>query len=243
MCYKIIIYSTIIFFLSINSNAMQIDGLFSMGGEEYNTSFYNYYADFDPLEAINRKVYNVNTAIINKILHIRAKAPVTENKSSFISNIIKNFFINLQQPSVVASALLKGNLSEAMDSAWRFIINSTVGLGGIADIATDFDIPLSCKSLGVVMVEDYKINKGIYFMLPILGSYSLRELITDTVEFFVNPLNYFIPFYSSIAILTMQKGYESWQYIDYGKLLLDNSVDSYVQARNFYVQNSNKACN
>ena len=127
----------------------------------------------DPLEPFNRGVYKFNDAVDRAVLKPVATA-YQDVTPSFVQRGIGNFFANLQDAwSFVNNALqLKGQA--AGESLVRFGVNSTLGLAGLLDIATEMNIERHTKDFGHTLGY-WGVAPGPYLMLPLLGPSTLRD--------------------------------------------------------------------
>ncbi|MBM3489500.1 MAG: VacJ family lipoprotein [Alphaproteobacteria bacterium] len=148
----------------------------------------------DPLEPINRYFFEVN-----RFLDIVALRPAAEFYRELVPAPVRsgarNVVRNLGEPLTAINSFLQGDHARAGDDLARFAINSTLGIGGIMDVAAD------PKFLGVERKDEdfgqtlgvYKIDEGLYLMLPILGPRPPRDLIGFAVDSFIEPVQYAFP--------------------------------------------------
>lgn len=127
----------------------------------------------DPWEPMNRATFEFNDGVDRVVLRPLAEGyrfalpePVRDG--------VRNFFANLQDPWIALNQLLQGKVEEALSDAWRFIANSTFGIGGIFDIATDMRLPKHAEDFGQTLAV-WGVDFGPYLVLPILGPSSVRD--------------------------------------------------------------------
>lgn len=137
---------------------------------------------YDPIEPVNRGVFWFNEKFDYYLLE-----PVSEGYDFVMPDEaqvgVTNFFKNLRYPTYFLSSLAQGKIEQAVEQTGRFLINSTVGLLGLIDVAEDVGLKDTEEDFGLVFAS-YGIPKGPYIMLPILGPSNLRDtvgLILDTV--------------------------------------------------------------
>jgi phospholipid-binding lipoprotein MlaA len=87
---------------------------------------------------------------------------------------VRNVFANLRDPWIALNQLLQGKVEEALTDVWRFIANSTFGIGGIFDIATDMGMQKHAEDFGQTLAV-WGVDFGPYVVLPILGPSSVRD--------------------------------------------------------------------
>ena len=152
-------------------------------GEESSTT-----AVYDPLEGWNRGVFAFNEGVDKAILEPTAKGyrAITNEP---VRDGVSNFLTNLNQPVVFANTILQGKPVAAVDTAARFLVNSTVGIVGIFDPATSASIPEHREDFGQTLAV-WGVSNGPYLMLPFMGPSNLRDLGGRGVDAAFNPLNY-----------------------------------------------------
>ncbi|HET8765476.1 MAG TPA: VacJ family lipoprotein, partial [Rhodanobacter sp.] len=106
----------------------------------------------DPLQKVNRKVYAFNDTLDKAVLR---PAAVTYRKVTNppVRRSVNNFFTNIQMPITVANDLMQARPSEALGSTGRFLINLTIGVGGIFDPATRMGLPLNTTDFGITLAR------------------------------------------------------------------------------------------
>ena len=128
----------------------------------------------DPLESINRTVFGFNDAVDRAVLKPVATAYVN-TVPALGRKGIKNFFANLDDVwSTVNNALqLRGQAFG--DSVGRVMVNTTLGLGGLVDVASDLNIEKHPANFNITLGR-WGVGAGPYVVLPLLGPYTLREV-------------------------------------------------------------------
>ncbi len=127
----------------------------------------------DPWEPFNRKVYAFNEFVDKWLLKPVAEGyrKITPN---FLDQGITNFFSNLSEPLTTLNSLLQFKGDKALISAGRFMFNSTLGLGGFIDVATDFDFVAQKEDFGQTLGY-WGVGSGPYLVLPLLGPSDVRD--------------------------------------------------------------------
>jgi phospholipid-binding lipoprotein MlaA len=145
-------------------------------------------AETDPLEPVNRVVFNVNDTLDKFIVRptsVVYKAVMPE----FAERGVRNFFSNLGEVRNVVHNTLQGKMDGTARSTGRFIINTTVGIGGLFDVASKIGIEQSREDLGQTLGA-WGINSGPYLVLPIVGPSSLRDGLSVVADPFLSPMTY-----------------------------------------------------
>ncbi|MCL4185149.1 MAG: VacJ family lipoprotein [Burkholderiaceae bacterium] len=140
----------------------------------------------DPLEPMNRAVYRFNDAVDRAVLK-----PVAQRYQQVVPegfrNVIGNVFGNLADLWTAANQLLQGKPVEAVSDLSRFVLNSTLGFAGLADIATPAGFEKHNEDLGQTLGR-WGVPAGPYLVLPLLGPSSLRDAPSLYVDYQADPL-------------------------------------------------------
>ncbi|MEJ2044413.1 MAG: VacJ family lipoprotein [Reinekea sp.] len=142
----------------------------------------------DPFESVNRAVFKVNSTADKWVIRPVAKA-YQAVMPDFAERGVRNFFANLGEVRNTAHNLLQGKGGRALTSTGRFAINTTVGIGGLFDVATKLGMPQAHEDLGQTLGA-WGMSPGPYLMLPILGPSSLRDSTGLIVDPFLKPQTY-----------------------------------------------------
>lgn len=144
--------------------------------------------EIDPWEGFNRKVFAFNEQLDRFVLKPVAKGYqiVTPN---FVDTGITNFFGNIAEVPSILNHLLQGRRAEAGDDSRRFIVNTTLGVFGLFDVATKLGIENPRTDLGVTLGR-WGLGAGPYLVLPLLGPSTLRDAAGVGGDVFLNPLFY-----------------------------------------------------
>ena len=131
---------------------------------------------YDPLESINRPIFGFNMFVDRWLLRPVAKGYDTVAPKG-VKFAVTNFFWNLEQPTYVVNHLLQGKPLPALRQTGRFVINSTLGLGGIIDAAKDASLPREPEDFGQTLAVWGWKGGGPFIMAPLLGPSNPRDLI------------------------------------------------------------------
>ena len=188
----------------------------------------------DPLESINRPFWTFTWDYADKYVLKPASEAYVGNVNSDIRLGLYNVAMNLNEPSAIINNLLQGKFSDAAKSTGRFLLNSTVGLFGIFDPASDFGWNRKQEEFGEVL-GTYGVGDGPYLVIPALGPTSVREEVGDYVDRYYWPLAV-IDFWPNIlraGVLALEKRAE----LANQEQLIKDSIDSYEFVKNAYFQN------
>lgn len=134
----------------------------------------------DPLEPFNRQMFEFNDAVDSIVLKPAATA-YREGVPPLVRTGVSNFFGNLQDAWAVVNNALQFRFREATESFARFHINSFIGIGGIFDIASEFDIEKHREDFGQTLGR-WGVPAGPYIVLPLLGPSTLRDTLAMPVD-------------------------------------------------------------
>lgn len=192
----------------------------------------------DPYERTNRKIHAFNRGLDRAVVRPTSKG-YTAIVPDDIETSVGNFAVNLDRPSHVVNALMQGNLRGAGLSSVRFLVNSTLGIGGLFDAASDFNIPDYETDFGETL-HVWGVGEGAYLELPIAGPSTQRDAVGLVVDLFTNPLRYVLDApeenYGTVAGVASRLG-DRGRFADTIDSILYESADSYAQARLIYLQN------
>jgi phospholipid-binding lipoprotein MlaA len=142
----------------------------------------------DPWESWNRGVYRVNDKLDRAIAKPAAKAYVRVVPSP-IRTGVSNFFANLNTTTVMINDALQGKMLAAGNDLGRFLLNSTLGLGGILDPATPAGLARNDEDFGQTLGH-WGVHPGPFVELPILGPSDVRDASGKIVDTYTNPRQY-----------------------------------------------------
>jgi phospholipid-binding lipoprotein MlaA len=133
----------------------------------------------DPWESWNRSVFNFNDSLDTGIVKPVATA-YTTLVPSFVRTGVNNFFSNLTGVWTVVNSTLQLKPKTALEAFFRVAINSTLGLGGIIDVASDMNLERHTADFGQTLGH-YGVPPGPYLVIPLLGSSTLRDSLASTL--------------------------------------------------------------
>lgn len=226
-------------------------GLFLTGCASTKTNNQN--GPYDPLEPMNRAVFNFNEMVYDNVFDpvARGYKKVTPDP---IELVVGNFFSNLNDVVVVTNSVLQLNYKSALASSTRLLINTTFGIFGLIDIASDIsaasDINLNKRNedFGQTLGH-YGVASGPYIVLPFLGPSSARDTFGIAVDgFFMDPVTQGVTgvFMKDVAYLNTtalrlpvaaaRTINARAQFLDDDKTLEEAALDKYEFTRDAYLQ-------
>ncbi|MGB0749651.1 MAG: MlaA family lipoprotein [Magnetospiraceae bacterium] len=142
----------------------------------------------DPLESANRTMHGVNQAI--DTLAIRPLGIMYRDLlPPIVQTGINNALRNLNSPRILANDLLQGELDRAGTTFTRFLVNTTVGVAGLGDPATDMGYAYHDEDFGQTLAV-WGVGEGPYLVLPVLGPSNPRDAAGIVVDHFLDPVNW-----------------------------------------------------
>jgi phospholipid-binding lipoprotein MlaA len=190
---------------------------------------------YDPFEPFNRRMFAVHEAIDKAVLEpvARGYRAVTPQP---IRTGVRNFLRNLRAPVVFANDVLQGEPSRAGTTFARFGLNTTVGLLGVLDPATELGLERHDEDFGQTLAV-WGVPSGPYLWVPVLGPTTLRDGGGQVVDIALNPLTY--------AEYDGEAAFNATRYalgavsaranvIEAVENVRENSVDPYVTFRTTY---------
>jgi len=185
------------------------------------------------------KDFNEAMLKLNLKLDEHAIRPIAEGyKKATVSPMqkgVSNFLSNLNEPFYAINYVLTTNGLKLFNSIFRFVINTTLGIGGIFDVASSMGIRKSETSHKDTW-KKWRVPTGDYLVLPIFGTSSTRDAVTEPVSWFMNPLTYVISWPLSVTKAVVQVINDR---AENGKMIddtLQNSPDIYSTLRSLYMQ-------
>lgn len=154
-------------------------------------------AQNDPLEPTNRVIFEANMTMDRNVARPVAKFYVSA-VPAFIRTGIHNVLDNFGKPVVLGNDILQGEPKLAGQTLARFFANSTLGLGGLFDVATLGGVPDHTADFGQTLGV-WGVGEGPYLMMPFFGPSSPRDVVGKAGDFFMDPMLYAHYNYENLA--------------------------------------------
>lgn len=196
----------------------------------------------DPFERTNRGFFKTQSSIDRRFFQPVAKAYQTVIPKPVRSGL-RNIIRNLSEPIVFINDLLQLRPGRALRTLGRFVINSTVGLGGAIDVAQALDLPYRANGFGNTLGR-WGVGPGPYLYLPLIGPTTLRDLLAGQIDGLVLPLGVGFPFnrldyqLSRTVVSTIDKRAEAEEDL---QALFSGAADPYATLRSVYLQSREAA--
>lgn len=187
----------------------------------------------DPFEGFNRGVHGFNDTLDRNVLRPVAVA-YRDHTPRWLQAGVGHFFTNLFYPTTIVNQFLQGKLKQGSQDVARFVINSTLGWGGLFDVASGAGLPVHDEDSGQTLGR-WGVPPGPYLVLPLLGPSTLRDTPAEFADDFTQPFrwyNYGAERWLSLIVYTVDKRANL--------LPLDRALreayDPYVFVRDAYLQ-------
>lgn len=201
--------------------------------EEFSKEYPTTTQSADPLKPYNKLMTN-----INDVLYTYAFTPLAQGYNHIVADEIKtsvsNVFNNLLFPINFINNLLQLKVENSLEELGRFVINSTLGIGGIFDVArSQFELQAHKEDFGQTLGH-YGVTNDIHFVLPLLGPSNVRDIVGLSVDAFADPLSYV----NHSMAYKAYRGFHGYSdtYTLYEKLKSE-SIDLYSVLKSVYEQN------
>ncbi|WP_230404640.1 MULTISPECIES: VacJ family lipoprotein [Undibacterium] len=188
----------------------------------------------DPLEGFNRSMFSFNESVDASVIK-----PVAQAYQTVTPNIVKtavgNFFSNAGDVWTAVNNVLQGNFADGANDFMRFAINTTVGIGGLIDVATAGGMPKHQADFGQTLGV-WGVPAGPYVVLPILGPSTLRDTVATPIDF-KGDLLYSrgsVAFRNTTSVLRIVD--KRAAALDAVNLIEEAALDKYVFIRGAYLQ-------
>ena len=188
----------------------------------------------DPLESINRTMWDFNYEILDEYILRPTAVAYVDYVPGIARTGLYNIALNLEEPSNSVNNLLQGKLDGTFISLGRFLLNSTVGLLGMIDVATEIGLNREEEEFGEVLGK-WGVGTGPYLMIPALGPNDVRSGVGDIVDTAYGPLdslNFPLAF-----LRTGIKALEARASLIQQEQQLEAAIDPYSFVKNAYFQN------
>lgn len=188
----------------------------------------------DPLEGFNRAMFAVNEGLDKVVIK-----PVAQGYDFVMPlpgrTVVSNFFSNLADPWIAVNNLLQAKPGQAFSDAGRFLVNSTVGIGGAFDIATELGLEKHEEDLGQTLGR-WGVGEGPFIVLPFFGGRTTRDAITMIGDGYADPLRYLDDVSTRNILLATRVVNARAQLLPADKTIEEAALDKYSYVRDGYLQ-------
>ncbi len=192
----------------------------------------------DPLEPLNRRIFGFNQVVDGAFVE-----PAAIMYEGVVPGVVRasvhNAFLNLTEPVNIVNAALQGNGERFGNAFGRLFINSTLGLGGLFDVAANLEPPYdrhyTSEDFGQTMAV-WGWQDSAYFVMPVLGPSTVRDTVGLPADLAATPPSFFAPTGVSLALSAGRAVDARSQVLDELEELERSSLDFYASLRSVYLQ-------
>ena len=189
----------------------------------------------DPMEGFNRAMYRVHDGIDTVVLK-----PVATGYDAVLPNPVQtgvtNFFSNIGDLMISVNNLLQGKPNDAISDFGRVAINTTVGIFGLLDIASDVGIPKHDEDFGQTFGR-WGVSEGAYVFIPLLGPRTARDTVGVAVDLWTDPVTYINDVPVRNSLLALRAVNTRANLLPADKVIEEAAIDKYSYIRDAYLQN------
>ena len=193
----------------------------------------------DPFEDLNRDIFIFNEKLDEKLLK---PAALTYRKVTpqFARTGVTNFFNNLEEIDTTINQVLQGEIKYAFNDAGRFVINSTIGLFGLIDVASKMGLEKHEEDFGQTLGV-WGFDSGPYIMIPFLGPSNPRDLLSRPISSFLSGTFAMEDNDVKITLVGIDALETRERLLDAETLIIGDKYifvkDAYVQSREYEINN------
>lgn len=188
----------------------------------------------DPIEGFNRAMFALNDSVDKAVVK-----PVAQGYVLVVPTVVRigvsNFFGNIGDVFIAANNLLQGKIPEALGDVGRVAINSTVGILGLIDAASDAGLEKHDEDFGQT-IGRWGVADGPYVVLPVLGPRTLRDAFAQILDTKTDPVSQLnrVPSRNTLAVARVVG--ERADYLSTDKIVEEAALDRYAYIRDAYLQ-------
>ena len=188
----------------------------------------------DPFERMNREVCRFNRGVDTVLLDpvTRAYAFVVP---PFARQSVRNVFANLNTPAALVNDLLQLEGKDAFVTVARFVINSTMGMGGLFDAASSMGLESHRADFSETLAFT-GVPRGPYLVLPLVGPSTVRDVFGSLVDLAMAPQVYALPLLGFALVTGSQGMTEREEHFEGMEALRESSIDYYASLRSAYLE-------
>lgn len=187
----------------------------------------------DPLERYNRAVFSFNDGLDKALIKPAAEAYVAVLPAP-VRTGVGNVFGNLGEPWIAVNSLLQGKVLDALSDAGRFLLNSTLGIVGIFDVASEVGLGKNDEDLGQTL-GSWGVGEGPFVMLPFFGPRTLRDAVAFPVDMMGDDVWAISHVPTRNTLTAVRLLHSRSRVLGIDKTLDEGTLDKYSYMRDFYL--------
>lgn len=187
----------------------------------------------DPLQPYNQTMQGFNDGVDS--VSLKPLASAYDQAPNILTLGVRNFFGNLRELPSAALHFAQGRPDRAGNNMGRVLLNSTVGVGGIFDVASSLGVDRSRTDFGETLAV-WGIKSGPYLVVPLLGPSTTRDALALPVDWLLDPVTYVDSVGLRNVLLGMRLVDDRAQLLPFDRLVSDMATDRYSFIRDSYLQ-------
>lgn len=189
----------------------------------------------DPIEGFNRAMYSVHDGIDTVILK-----PVATGYDTVLPDPVQagvtNFFSNIGDLMISVNNLLQGKVGDAATDLSRVLVNTTVGIFGIFDVASSEGLTKHDEDFGQTFGR-WGVSEGAYVFIPLLGPRTARDTVGVAVDLWADPVTHINDVSVRNSLLALRAVNTRANLLPADKVIEEAAIDKYSYIRDAYLQN------
>jgi len=192
--------------------------------------------NLDPMEGYNRVAFQFNMDF-NKTFVEPAISGYQYVVPSDARTGVRNFFNNIFTVPAIANDVLQLNWRYTLNDVGRLVLNTTLGLFGLIDVASKVGLEPHTQSFGLTLARWGIWRDSPYFVIPFLGPSTLRDTFSLVPDYFMNPIHYIRPTWYQYPIAGLYMLQLATDTLPKLYFITEDAIDPYIATRNAYLQN------
>lgn len=188
----------------------------------------------DPWEGFNRAVYSFNDLLDRALIK-----PLAEGYDAVVPEPVDkgvtNFFSNVSDVTSAINNLLQFKVGRAISDLGRVAVNTTIGIGGLFDVASNMDLPHYGEDFGQTL-GTWGVASGPYIVLPVLGPSSGRDAVGQVADWFTDPVNYIEDDTVRYSLIGLEVVDKRSDLLNASRVVDQAALDPYAFVRDSYLQ-------
>ena len=193
----------------------------------------------DPFETFNRKVFDFNDAVDKAVLK-----PAAEGYRRYVPSLVRtgigNVFGNINDAWSSVNNLLQGKPSDAFNDWGRVLVNTTIGIGGAFDVASEMGLDKHYEDFGQTMAV-WGAGEGAYLFWPVIGPRTVRDTAGFVVDSYTDPVWYIYPVDVRNTLVGVRYIDQRAALLPTDKIIEEGATDKYAYIRDAYLQHRRNA--
>lgn len=188
----------------------------------------------DPIEPFNRAMFSFNEGLDRTVIK-----PVAEGYRVVVPGIVRsgttNFFSNIEDLWIAVNQFLQGKFTEGVQDLARFVFNSTIGMFGLIDVASDFDLPKHNEDFGQTLGR-WGVGNGAYLVVPVFGPRTVRDAFGRLIDVEADPVRHIGHVPTRNTVLVVRAVNDRANLLDTVRIMEEAALDKYIFVRDSYLQ-------